>query len=80
YLIKSFIVTTSRDILDVYRYDSADQVRKSGSDAVNSFAQPEQIPVMLSAIEALTKVPALNVKESRRRIADKLIADNEYKF
>lgn len=69
-----------RDILDVYLYDSADQVRKSGSDAVNSFAQPEQIPVMLSAIEALTKVPALNVKESRRRIADKLIADNEYKF
>jgi alkylation response protein AidB-like acyl-CoA dehydrogenase len=74
------VINVYKDILDVYVYDSADLVRKSGIDAVNSFATPEQLPVLSAAIESLTKVAPVNIKESRRRIADKLIADNEYKF
>jgi len=69
-----------RDILDVYVYDSADLVRKAGMDAINSLPDTQQQAGLIAAIEALTKVAAINVKESRRRIANKLIADNEYKF
>lgn len=73
-------VSVYRDILDVYIYDTADLARKSGMDAVNSFTDTEQLPVLRDAIEKLTRVAPVNTKEARRRIADKLIADNEYKF
>ncbi len=69
-----------RDILDVYVYDTADLVRKSARDAFNSFADTELLEKLDNAVEKLTKVAGVNVKESRRRIADKLIEDNAYKF
>jgi len=69
-----------RDILDVNIYDTAGIVRKSGYDAVYSFAAPEIVPSLIRAIDSLTRVKGVNVKEARRRIADKLIGDNCYKF
>jgi len=69
-----------RDILDVYVYDTADLVRKSARDAVNSFASPEVSEKLNAATEKLTAVAGINVKEARRRIADKLIEDNAYKI
>jgi len=68
------------DMLDVYIYDTADLVRKSARDAVNSFANAEELDKLNAAIEKLTQVAGINVKEARRRIADKLIEDNSYKF
>ena len=69
-----------KDILDVNIYDTAEIIRKSGYDAVYSFALPENIPSLIKAIDTLTRVRGINVKDARRRIADKLIADNIYKF
>lgn len=69
-----------RDILDVSIYDTAEVIRKSGSDAVNSFASKDDAQVIAGAVENLAKVRGLNVKEARRRIAGKLIDDNCYKF
>lgn len=69
-----------RDMLDVYLYDTADLVRKSARDAFNSFADSELLDKLNSATEQLTRVAGVNVKESRRRIADKLIEENVYKF
>jgi hypothetical protein len=67
-------------MLDVYVYDTADLVRKSARDAFNSFAKTEELEKLNSAIEKLTNVAGINVKEARRRIADKLIENNAYKF
>jgi alkylation response protein AidB-like acyl-CoA dehydrogenase len=69
-----------RDMLDVYIYDTADLVRKSARDAVNSFAGADESENLNSAIEKLTLVAGINVKEARRRIADSLIENNVYKF
>jgi alkylation response protein AidB-like acyl-CoA dehydrogenase len=69
-----------KDILDVNVYDTAQIVRKSAYDAVYSFASAEAAPGLIRAIDELTRVAGLNVKEARRRIADKLIEDNQYKF
>jgi alkylation response protein AidB-like acyl-CoA dehydrogenase len=68
------------DMVDVNIYDTAGKIRKSASDAVYSFAADETAPKLIAAIENLTKVAGINVKEARRRIADKLIEDNQYKF
>jgi len=69
-----------RDILDVNIYDTADKVRKSAADAIFSFASGESASKLNKASESLTKVRGINVKDTRRRIADKLIEDNSYKF
>ncbi len=68
------------DILDVNVFDCADRVRKAALDAVYSFAAPESATELVNAVNILTTVCGVNVKEARRRIADKLIADNVYKF
>jgi alkylation response protein AidB-like acyl-CoA dehydrogenase len=69
-----------RDILDVYLYDCADLIRKSAADAVNSFAGAAEAEKLMEAAGKLSRVAGVNVKEARRRIADKLIEANTYKF
>jgi len=68
-----------RDILDVYVYDSAQKIRKSALDAVYSIDDENTID-LFKAISELSETAGVNVKEARRRIADKLIEDNTYKF
>ncbi len=70
-----------KDILDIVIYDAADIIRKVGHDAINSL--PDEVKdkeVMLERIDLFTNVKPVNVKDARRRIADKLIEDNRYSF
>jgi hypothetical protein len=69
-----------RDILDVYVYDTADDIRKQGRDGVNAFATGDEAIALMKAVDACTEVAPVNVKEARRRIAAKLIEDNDYRF
>jgi alkylation response protein AidB-like acyl-CoA dehydrogenase len=73
-------VSVYRDIADVNVYDVAGKIRKSGCDAVNSFASPEMAMKLVKTIDILTRVAGVNIKDARRRVADKLIEDNIYKF
>ncbi len=72
--------STYHDIMDVFLYDAGCKIRKSGMDAVASFVEGEEFDKMYKALVAYTYVVPVNVKEARRRIADKLIEDNLYKF
>ncbi|MEI6173422.1 MAG: acyl-CoA dehydrogenase family protein [Bacteroidota bacterium] len=69
-----------RAMLDVFVYDAANKIRKPAADAVHSFASPEYNGKYKSTIESMTNVHGINVKDARRKIADKLIEDNCYKF
>ena len=69
-----------RDILDVNIFDTADIVRKSATDAICSFADSELISDLVEKVGVLTKAGFINIKDARRRIADKLIEDNTYRF
>jgi alkylation response protein AidB-like acyl-CoA dehydrogenase len=73
-------VSLYKDMLDVFMYDTAFKINKCGVDAVNSFADSDEHQAMLMGMKRFTKMPAVNVKEARRRLADKLIEDNAYKF
>ena len=68
------------DIMRTYLYDAADRINKAGKDALNSFADGDELRMMHIGLKRFTKVDPYNTKESRRRIADKLIADDGYKF
>jgi len=67
-------------MLDVNLFDTANVVRKSALEAISAFSAPESCHALVKAIENLTRVECVNVKDARRRIADKLIEDNAYKF
>jgi len=69
-----------RDILDVNVYDTAFRVKKSATDAVCSFSSHESLTTLENAIETLSRVNCINIKDARRRIADKLIENNSYIF
>jgi alkylation response protein AidB-like acyl-CoA dehydrogenase len=69
-----------KDILDVNLFDTAAHVRKSAYEAVYSFAPDETARLIIKAVDILTRVRGINVKDARRKIADKLIEDNSYKF
>lgn len=66
------------DMAKIYLYDTADRVNKSGKDAINAFAEGDEQRMMLLGLKRFTKAEAYNSKDARRRIADKLIADNRY--
>jgi alkylation response protein AidB-like acyl-CoA dehydrogenase len=73
-------VSLYKDMLDVNVSDTASIIRKSAFDAIGSFSTPENCPILIKAIENLSRVECVNVKDARRRIAYKLIEDNAYKF
>jgi len=69
-----------RDMLDVFAYDTASVIRKNAMDAIFSIAEGEEAEKLYCAVKTFTRVAGVNVMAARRRIADKLIEDNEYKF
>ncbi len=69
-----------QDILDVYLYDAASKVRKFAMDAVYSIPDGNDADKMVQAVNLLTLVKGINVKEARRRIAARLIEENTYTF
>jgi alkylation response protein AidB-like acyl-CoA dehydrogenase len=66
------------DMVRVYLSDAADRINKYAKDAINSFAEGDEQRMMLLGIKRFTKAAPFNSKEARRRIADKLIAENKY--
>ena len=69
-----------QDMMRTYLYDAADRVNKSGKDAINAFADGDEQRMILMGLKRFTKADPLNTKESRRRIADKMIAEGRYCF
>lgn len=66
------------DMMKTYLYDAADKINKSGKDALNSFAEGDELRMMHIGLKRFTKVEPYNTKESRRRICNKMIEANAY--
>ena len=69
-----------KDILDVFLFDSSNTIYNQGLEAIYSFIDEAEQDNYIKALISLTKVKPANVKEARRRIANKLIEDNRYQF
>ena len=78
--VKKETIAIYKDILDTYIFDSANIVYTQGLEAIYSFVDEAEQDKYISALRYYTSVKPVNVKEARRRIADKLIADNKYMF
>jgi alkylation response protein AidB-like acyl-CoA dehydrogenase len=66
------------DIMRCYLNDAVDRLNKAGKEAINAFAGGDEQRMMLLGLKRFTKTEPFNSKDARRRIADKLIAENKY--
>ncbi len=68
------------EIMRVYLNDAADRINKNGKEAINSFADGDELRMMLMGLKRFTKTEPFNAKEARRVVAAKLISENKYCF
>ncbi len=66
------------DMMHCYLNDAVDKVNKAGKEAINAFAEGDEQRMMLLGLKRFTKMEPFNSKDTRRRVADKLIAENKY--
>jgi hypothetical protein len=72
--------SVKKDIVDTYLYDVADKINKAGKDALNAFAEGDELRMMHVGLKRFTKTEPFNMKAARRRIAEKMIEENGYCF
>jgi alkylation response protein AidB-like acyl-CoA dehydrogenase len=68
------------DMMRTYINDAADKINVSGKNAINAYTEGDEQRMMLMGLKRFTKVSPLNTRDTRRRIADKLIEANKYCF
>ena len=68
------------DIMRTFLYDAADRVNKHGKDAINSFAEGDELRMILMGLKRFTKAEPFNSKAARRRLADDMIEAGKYCF
>jgi len=66
------------DMMRCYLNDAVDKVNKAGKEAINAFAGGDEQRMMLLGLKRFTKTEPFNSKDARRRIAERLIAENKY--
>jgi len=66
------------DIAKVYLYSAVDTIYIAGKQALNSFAEGDELKMMLVGLRRFTKAEPFNSKEARQRIAKQLIDANKY--
>ena len=64
----------------LYFYDAADKMNKAAKDALNSFAEGDELKMMLMGLKRFTKTEPFNPKAARQLIANRIIDANEYCF
>ncbi|WP_439555359.1 acyl-CoA dehydrogenase family protein [Dyadobacter sp.] len=69
-----------RDIAAIYLNRAVEKVTIAGRSAITSFAESDELNVMLMGLKRFTKIEPSNLKNARRRIADELISKNAYVF
>ncbi|WP_031528519.1 acyl-CoA dehydrogenase family protein [Dyadobacter crusticola] len=67
-----------KDIAAIYLNRAVEKVNSAGRAAITSFAESDELNVMLMGLKRFTKIEPSNLKDARRRIADELISKNAY--
>ena len=73
-------VALQKDLALVYLHEAVEKINNAGRSAISSFAEGDELRVMLMGLKRFTKIEPLNLKDTRRRIADAMIAENKYIF
>jgi alkylation response protein AidB-like acyl-CoA dehydrogenase len=69
-----------KDLALVYLHEAVEKVANAGRAAITSYAEGDELRVMLMGLKRFTKIEPMNLKNARRRIAEAMIAENKYIF
>lgn len=72
--------TLQKDAALIYLHDAVEKTNIAGKSAIMSFAEGDELRVMLMGLKRFTKIEPMNLKEARRRIAEASIEKNSYIF
>ncbi|HCN84586.1 MAG TPA: acyl-CoA dehydrogenase [Sphingobacteriaceae bacterium] len=68
------------DIMMVYLQKAVDKIYLAGKEALNSFAEGDELRMMMVGLRRFTKMDPFNIKDARQRIAKQMIEANRYNF
>ncbi len=66
------------DMMRIYLQEAVDAVSLAGKEALNSFAEGDELNMMLMGLRRFTKTAPFNIKDARQRVAKQLIEANKY--
>ena len=69
-----------KDMALIYLNEAVTKVNNAGREALTSFAEGDELRVMLMGLKRFTKIEPMNLKNARRRVADAMIEENKYIF
>lgn len=67
-----------QEIMKCYIFDASETIAHQGKEALLSFAEGDELRMMIMGLRRFTKIEPFNIKNSRRAIAQKVIDDNMY--
>lgn len=68
------------DMMRIYLYAATDKVAIAGKEALYSFAEGDELKMMLVGLRRFTKAEPFNIKDARQRVARMLIDAGKYCF
>ncbi|MBB6002010.1 acyl-CoA dehydrogenase family protein [Arcicella rosea] len=69
-----------KDAALIYLHSAVEKTNNAGKSAITSFAEGDELRVMLMGLKRFTKIEPMNLKDARRRIAEVSIEKNSYAF
>ncbi len=66
------------DMMRIYLQEAVDITAIAGKEALNSFAEGDELNMMLMGLRRFTKTAPFNIKDARQRVAKQLIEANKY--
>ncbi|HEY0899375.1 MAG TPA: acyl-CoA dehydrogenase family protein, partial [Sphingobacteriaceae bacterium] len=66
------------DLMKIYLYEAVEKVGSAGKEALYSFAEGDELRMMLVGLRRFTKMEPFNIKEARQQVARQLIEANKY--
>jgi len=73
-------ISIHKDILNTLMYESAEIIRKAAADEIMNIADDADKSALRKAIDHYLYIDSFDLMESRRRIADMLIENNQWVF
>jgi hypothetical protein len=69
-----------KEMAMIYLHHAMEKAASAGREAISSFAEGDELRMMLMGLKRFTKIDPYNLKNARRKVADYIIEKGEYGF
>lgn len=69
-----------KELALIYLHGAVEKAASAGRSAITSFAEGDELRLMLMGLKRFTKIDPYNLKAARRKVADYVIEKGEYPF